>query len=171
MSLLSPDIGLLFWMMLSFGVVFFIVAKWGFPVVVRMVEERKEYIDKSLQAADEVNRQLAGVKAQSEALLEETRAEQLTMLRETSQIRDHILSDAKDVAQREAQKILREAQKQITREREVVLMEMRGQVAVMAIDIAEKVLRNELTGKTRQIDYVNRLLEEAQQEHLEKRLQ
>jgi F-type H+-transporting ATPase subunit b len=166
-----PDTGLLFWMVLSFGVVFFLVAKWGFPVITRMVEERKAYIDKSLQAADEVNRQLAGVKAQSEALLEETRSNQLAMLRETTRIKDRIIADAKESAQREAQKILRETQKQVRREREAVLLEMRSQIAIMAIDIAEKVLRSELTKKEHHTDFVNRLLDEMQTEQLDKQIQ
>jgi F-type H+-transporting ATPase subunit b len=171
MSLLLPDSGLLFWMVLSFGVVFFIVAKWGFPVITRMVEERKEYIDKSLQAADEVNRQLASVKALGDSMLEETRTKQLAMLRETSRIRDTVLADAKEAAQREAQKVLMEAQKQMRREREIALLEIHHQVAVMAIDIAEKVLRNELTEKNHHFDLVNRLIEEARKERLNEQLQ
>ena len=166
MSLLSPDPGLLFWMVLSFGAIFFVVAKWGFPVITRMVEERKAYIDKSLQAADEANRRLAEVKVKSEELLEEARMQQLAMLRETSQSKKQILSEAKEVAQHETQKMLDEAQKQIRREREVALAEIRGQVAVMAIEIAERVLRNELKEKGRQMELVNRLLDETQRDEL-----
>jgi len=166
MSLLMPDFGLLFWMLLSFGVVFFIVSKWGFPIITRMVEERKDYIDKSLQAADEVNRRLAEVKIQSEALLEEARTKQLAMLRETAKSREQILADAKEVAQRETQKAVDEAKKLIRLEREAALTEIHSQVAVMAIDVAEKVLRNELQEKDRQMVLVNSLLNEIQQNKL-----
>ncbi|MDR0294638.1 MAG: F0F1 ATP synthase subunit B [Prevotellaceae bacterium] len=162
MSLLMPDLGLLFWMLLSFGIVFFIVAKWGFPVITQMVEERKNYIDKSLRAADEVNRQLADVKIQSKKLLEETRTKQLAMLRETALSREDILADAKEVAQRETQKIVEEAQKQIRLEREAVITEIHSQVAIMAIDIAEKILRSELQEKERQMGLVNKMLDEIQ---------
>jgi F-type H+-transporting ATPase subunit b len=157
-----PDLGLLFWMLLSFGIVFFIVAKWGFPVITQMVEERKNYIDKSLRAADEVNRQLADVKIQSKKLLEETRTKQLAMLRETALSREDILADAKEVAQRETQKIVEEAQKQIRLEREAVITEIHSQVAIMAIDIAEKILRSELQEKERQMGLVNKMLDEIQ---------
>ena len=167
MSLFLPDIGLLFWMVLSFGIVFFIAAKWGFPVITRMVEERKEYIDKSLQTADEVNRRLAEVKIESEALLEETRAKQLAMLQETAQSREVILSEAKKIAQRETQKIVEETRKQIRLERATAFAELQSQVAVLAIDIAERILRNELKEKDRHADYVNRLLEDEYRYHID----
>jgi len=166
MSLLSPDLGLLFWMALSFGIVFFILAKWGFPVIIRMVDERKAYIDKSLQTADEVNRRLAEVKIQSKILLEEVRAKQLAMLREAARSKEQILADAKETAQRETQKIVAEAQKQISLEREAALTEIHSQVAVMAINVAEKVLRNELQEKDRQMVFLNSLLNDIQQNKL-----
>jgi len=167
MSLFSPDIGLLFWMTLSFGVVFFIVAKWGFPVITRMVEERKEYIDKSLQQADEVNRQLAQMQNQSREMLEETRAKQLAMLRETAQIREQILSEAKELARQKTEKFVQETKKQIALERAAALAEVRNQAAVMAIDIAEKILRNELKEKDHHMEYVNRLLEDEHGYHID----
>jgi len=166
MSLLMPDSGLLFWMLLSFGLVFFIVAKWGFPVITRMVEERKEYIDKSLQAAEEANRRLAEVQMQSEALLEETRTKQLSMLRDTAHSRDQILADTKEIAQRETQKMLDETQKQIRLEREAALTEIRNEVVVLAVNIAEKILRNELKEKDHHLTFMNRLLDEVQREKL-----
>ena len=69
MSLLVPDSGLLFWMLLSFGIVFFVLAKFGFPVITKMVEERKKYIDQSLIVAKEANIQLANIKAEGESIL------------------------------------------------------------------------------------------------------
>lgn len=167
MSLLLPEIGLLFWMLLSFGVVFFIVARWGFPMITRMVEERKEYIDKSLEAADEAHRRLAEVKVQSEALLEETRAQQLLMMRETIKSKEQVLVDAKEIAQRETQKMIEGAQKQIRLEREAAFTEIHNQVIVLAVDIAEKVLRNELKEKDHHIGLINRLLDEARREKLD----
>ena len=69
MGLLTPDPGLLFWMIIVFGVVFFILAKYGFPVIIRMVEDRKAYIDQSLKAAREANEKLASVKQEGERIL------------------------------------------------------------------------------------------------------
>ena len=159
MSLFLPDFGLLFWMILSFGFVFFVVAKWGFPVITRMVEERKEYIDKSLLAADEANRRLAEVKIESEALLEEARSQQLAMLHETARIKEQIITEAKELSQRETQKMIGEAKKQIRLEREAVIAEMHSQAAMMAIGIAEKVLRRELHEENRQMDLIHSLIE------------
>ncbi|MCL2727660.1 MAG: F0F1 ATP synthase subunit B [Bacteroidales bacterium] len=167
MSLFSPDIGLLFWMALSFGVVFFIVAKWGFPVITRMVEERKEYIDKSLQKADEVNSRMAQLQKQSDLMLEETRATQLAMLRETAQIREQILSEAKELARQKTEKFVQETKKQIGLERAAALTEVRNQAVVMAVDIAEKILRKELKEKDRHMEYVNRLLEDECRNHID----
>ena len=69
MSLFTPDVGLIFWMLLSFGIVFFVLAKWGFPVITRMVDDRKRFIDQSLEAAREANAKLEGIKAEGEALV------------------------------------------------------------------------------------------------------
>ena len=90
MGLLLPESGLLFWMLLSFGVVFAVLAKYGFPVITRMVEERRAYVEQSLQAAQEANDQLAQVKAQSEALLQSAREQQMKILNEASATRDQI---------------------------------------------------------------------------------
>lgn len=162
MSLLLPEFGLLFWMALSFGVVFFAVAKFGFPVIIRSVEQRKEFIDKSLAAAEEANRRIENLQAEGQALLDTARAEQLAILREAAQTKDKIVAEAKDDARKEAQKLLEEAQKQIRREKDAALTEIRSQVAILAVDIAEKVLRSELKDKAPQIELVNRLLDEAQ---------
>ena len=79
MSLLVPDSGLLFWMLLSFGIVFFVLAKYGFPVIVKMVNERKEYIDRSLVVAKEANEQLANLKAEGETIMAKAHEEQARM--------------------------------------------------------------------------------------------
>ena len=88
------------------------------------------------------------------------------MLRETAQSKERILADAKEAAQRETQKMVEEAQKQIRRERETAIAEIRSQVATMAVDIAEKILRGELKDKDRQTELANRLLDEVQREQI-----
>ena len=88
MSLLVPDSGLLFWMLLSFGIVFFVLAKYGFPVIVKMVNERKEYIDRSLVVAKEANEQLANLKAEGETIMAKAHEEQARILNEAAATRD-----------------------------------------------------------------------------------
>ena len=106
MSLLLPDSGLLFWMVLSFGIVFVILAKYGFPVITRMVEERKAYIIQSMKVAQEANAQLAHLKEESEALIASASKEQGRILREAMQERDKIIADARKQAEIAAQKEL-----------------------------------------------------------------
>ena len=136
MSLLLPDSGLLFWMFLSFGIVFVILAKYGFPVIIKMVEGRKTYIDQSLEVAREANAQLSKLKEEGDALVAAANKEQGRILREAMEERD---------------KIVHEARKQA---------EIR-QVAVLSVDIAEKVLRKSLEDKEAQMGMIDRMLDEV----------
>lgn len=160
MSLLIPDSGLLFWMILSFGIVFFILAKYGFPVIVKMVEDRKLYIDESLQVAKQAHIELAKVKADGEIIVDNARREQVKILAEASQTRDLIVKDAKDKAQVEAIKLIEDARKQILIEKEDAIRDIRSLVAKLSVDIAQKVLREKLDKKGEQMDMINRLLDE-----------
>lgn len=161
MSLLVPDSGLLFWMLLSFGVVFIILAKYGFPVIVKMVESRKDYIDQSLDAAKEANRQLSAIKSESEAILAKAHEEQTKILNEAMATRDRIIQEAKEQARVAGQKQLEEAKRQIAAEKEEAIRDIRRQVAVLSVDIAEKVLRKNLDKKQEQMAMIDRLLDEV----------
>jgi len=160
MSLLLPESGLLFWMFLSFGIVVFILAKFGFPVIVKMVEDRKAYIDESLLLAQKAHDQLDQVKADGEAIVENARREQVQILSDAAQTRDLLINDAKDKAGVEAQKLIVEARKQILIEKEDAIRDIRRQVAELSVNIAEKVLRGKLDQKKEQMDMINRLLDE-----------
>lgn len=160
MSLLLPDSGLLFWMVLSFGIVFVVLAKYGFPVITKMVEERKAYIDKSMKVAQEANAQLARLKEESEALVASAHKEQGRILRETMQERDKIIADARRQAELAAQKELDAVKMQIQQEKEAAIRDIRRQVAVLSVDIAEKVLRKNLDEKQEQMDMIDRMLDE-----------
>ena len=159
MGLLLPESGLLFWMLLSFGVVFAVLAKYGFPVITRMVEERRAYVEQSLQAAQEANDQLAQVKAQSEALLQSAREQQMKILNEASATRDQIVAEAKAKAQAETQ--IDDAKRQIRLEQEAAVRAARSQIALLAVDIAGKVIREKLDTSTAQMSMIDRLLDEA----------
>lgn len=161
MELLLPDSGLLFWMLLAFIIVFAVLAKYGFPVITKMVEERKQYIDKSLKAADEANSALAGIKATSEKILAEAHEQQIKILNEATQAGEKIISDAKREAQVQAHKQLEEVRAQIAAEREEAIRAVRREIAVLSVDIAEKVTRNSLSRDKSQMDLVNRLLDEV----------
>ena len=160
MALLLPESGLLFWMLLSFGIVVFILAKFGFPVIIKMVEERKTYIDESLLIAKQTYEQMAVVKAQGESIVDNARREQADILKEATATRDQLIKEAKDKAGIEATKIIEDARKQILIEKEDAIRDIRRQVAELSVDIAEKVIRVQLDKKDEQMGMINRLLDE-----------
>lgn len=160
-SILSPDFGLLFWMLLAFFVVFFLMAKFGFPVITKMVEERKNFIDESLKSAREANEKLANIKVESEAILKEAREKQAEILKEAMATRDHIVSEARDKAQAEGQKLLEEAKAQISVEKENALRDIRSTVAEISVQIAEKVVRRQLDRDGEQEKFIQRMLDEV----------
>ena len=157
MGLLTPDPGTLFWMVIIFGIVFFILAKYAFPVITGMVDKRKQYIDSSLEAARQANEQLQQVKAESERAHEE----QTAILKEASATRDRIIAEARERARTEARKALDETRHQIAAEKESAINDIRRQVAILSVDVAEKVLRKKLSDDKEQLELVNRLLDEV----------
>lgn len=160
MGLLTPDPGLMFWMIIVFGVVFFVLAKYGFPVIIGMVEDRKAYIDDSLKAAREANEQLVNVKAEGEKVLAQAREEQARILNEASATRDRIIKDAQERAMLEGQRLMDEMKKQIETEKESAIRDIRRQVAVLSVDIAEKVMRSKLADEKEQMELIDRMLDE-----------
>ena len=161
MSLLLPDSGLLFWMFLSFGIVFVVLAKYGFPIIVKMLEGRKTYIDQSLEVAREANAQLSKLKEQGEALVVAANKEQGRILKEAMQERDKIVHEARKQAEAAAQKELDEVKKQIQIEKDEAIRDIRRQVAILSVDIAEKVIRKNLDDKREQMEMIDRMLDEV----------
>ena len=161
MALLTPDIGLLFWMLISFGIVFFILAKFGFPIIVKMVEDRKEHIESSLKAAKEAKLQLENVKEEGAKILTEARKQQMELLKEGAEIREKLITEAKQSAQIEANKIMQDARILMQKEKENVVKDIKNQVAVLSIEIAEKILRKNLDNKPAQLELIDKLLDET----------
>ena len=161
MSLLLPDSGLLFWMTLVFLVVFFILKKWGFPSIIKMVNERKEYIDESLAKAEEANLRLANIQKQGEELLMEAREKQAQILREASETRDTIVGQAQEKARDESARILSEAKAEIESQKKAAIRDIRLQVAELSVQIAEKILHKELSTSAEQTQLINSLLDEV----------
>ena len=161
MSLLLPDSGLLFWMTLVFLVVFFILKKWGFPSIIKMVNERKEYIDESLAKAEEANLRLANIQKQGEELLMDAREKQAQILREASETRDTIVGQAQEKAHEESARILSEAKAEIESQKQAAIRDIRAQVAELSVQIAEKILHKELSGSTEQTQLIDSLLDEV----------
>lgn len=159
-AILTPDLGLLFWMLLAFLVVFFILAKFGFPAIINMVEERKNYIDESLRNAHEANEKLINIQAEGERILKEAREQQSIILKEASVAKENILAQAEIKAREESARMISEAKAQIESEKQSAIADIRQQVATLSVSIAEKVLRKNLASDTEQMGYVDNLLNE-----------
>lgn len=164
MSFLLPDAGLLFWMLVVFGIVFFILAKFGFPAIVGMVDERKRLIDESVRNAQEANERLKAVNAESEALINAAREEQAKILREATAMRNDLVNEARKKAEAESEKIIAEARNIIRMEREDAVRDVRRQVATLSVEIAEKILRRELSDKESQNAVIEKFIEESVKE-------
>lgn len=160
-SILTPDLGLLFWMLLAFLVVFFVLAKYGFPAIIGMVDERKKYIDESLRKAHEASERLANIKEEGEAILQEAREKQAQILKEASETRDSIIGNAQTKAREEGARLLSEAKTEIEAEKQNAIRDIRTQVAQLSVQIAEKVVRQQLSTDARQMDLINKLLDDV----------
>lgn len=161
MNLITPDGGLLFWMVVIFAIVFFLLAKFGFPIITSAVEKRSERIADSLVKADEVERRVAEMDAERGKMLEETRREQAKMLKEASDTRDLILEKAKADAAEETARMIEHARMQIEADRRSAEADMRRQIAMLSVDVAEKVLRKTLASSSEQSALIDRLVDEA----------
>jgi len=160
-SILTPDLGLLFWMLLAFLVVFGVLAKFGFPVITRMVEERKQFIDDSLRKAHEASERLENIKQEGEAILQEAREKQAAILKEAAETRDAIVENAQQKAREEGARLLSEAKAEIEQEKKAAIADIRQQVAELSIEIAEKVLREDLKSDQSQMALIDRMLNEV----------
>ena len=161
MDLLMPAFGLLFWMTVVFLIVFFILKKAGFPAIIKMVNDRKEYIDDSLKKAHEANEKLAKFQKQGESILQEAREKQAAILKEAAETLDAIVEKAQDKAREEGARLLSDAKSQIETEKQNAIREIRTQVAELSVQIAEKVLKEKLSSDKEQMDMINRLLDEV----------
>lgn len=160
-SILTPDLGLLFWMLLAFLVVFFVVAKFGFPVIIGMVENRKQYIDESLKKAHEASERLANIQKEGETMLQEARQKQAQILKEAADTRDAIVAQAKEKAREEGNRLIAEAKSEIESQKQAAISEIRAQMAVLSVKVAEKILRKELDSDAKQMETIDRLLDEV----------
>ncbi len=160
MSLITPDSGLLFWMVVIFGIVFFILAKFGFPVITSMVRKRTESINDALKKADEAWKTLADLNEKQEAIVAKATNEQNRILADTAKMRADIIAKASEDARKEADKILAGARAEIVSEKEAALADIRKDVAILAVEIAEKVLMEKFSSEQEQKTYVDKVLSE-----------
>lgn len=162
MSLLTPEPGLLFWMTLSFGIVVVILVKYGFPIILKSVDQRNNYIEESLKSAREANEELAKVKETSELILADARKDQKVILKEATRISEQIMNEARENAITESDKILAKARTQINADKEEALKSIRSEVTKLSITLTEKILREKLSNEKEQMGMIDRLLDEIE---------
>jgi len=149
-------------MFISFGIVFFILAKWGFPVITDMIERRSNFINESLDNAQKANEQLAEVKANSDAIISRANKEQGRILRTANDERDKIIADAKEKAKAAAQKEMDDVRGQIQQEKEEAIRDIRKQIALISMGVAEKVIRQDLAENPQKHDeIINQMIDEV----------
>ena len=144
MGLLTPGIGLIFWMTLTFLFVLLILGKWGWPVIIKGLRKREEDIRNSLLAAENAKKEMEKLKAGNEELLAQAREERDNILKEAKQAGNQMIEDAREKAKAEAEKIILQARENINFEKEKVIKEVQTQMAQLSLDIAQKVIEQEV---------------------------
>jgi F-type H+-transporting ATPase subunit b len=161
MELVKPDFGLVFWMTVSFLIVVFILRKFAWGPILTSLKERETSINDALNSAKKAKEEVANMKAENERILQEARNERDKMLKEARDTKDAIVSEARTKAQVEGDRIITIARETIQNEKLAAITELKNQVATLSIDIAEKVIRQQLAGDDKQKALVSDLLKDV----------
>lgn len=160
MELVKPAYGLIFWMLISFGIVFFILKKFAWKPILNALRERETSIETALNTAKKAREEMSLLKADNERLLNEARIERDKILREARDVKDAIINEAKSKATSEANRLINMAKETIKNEKLAAVTELKNQVAMMSLEIAEKIIRHELANDEKQKTLMNSLLKE-----------
>lgn len=147
MPIITPSFGLIFWMLVGFAILFFILAKFAWPVITRMISEREKYIEEQLTTAEKVRQEMSNLQAEHQKLLAAAKEERDMILADARKIRDKMYEDSKAKSMKEANAIIEEAKKAIHYEKLKAVTDIKNEIANMSIEIAEKLLRQELSDK------------------------
>ena len=161
MDLVTPGIGMIFWSTLFFLVLLFVLGKFAWPAILTAVKARNESIRNALDAADKAKAEMAKLQADNEKILAEAKAERNALLRDAKQVKDKMIADAKEKAAEEAKKLVQNAREAIQTEKAAAINEMKVQMVTLSVDIAEKILREQLKDRKTQRDLVEKLINEA----------
>jgi len=159
MNLLTPDLGLLFWMALSFVIVFVILYKYGFPIITGSINKRKEFIEQSLRSAEEANTRLASIQQEGDKLLQEAHTQQQEIIAGAMAEKQQIVQNAKQEATDEAHRISLEAAQHIEQAKQDALSDVKDEVAALALQIAGQVIGERMKDDAEQQRVIERLLE------------
>jgi F-type H+-transporting ATPase subunit b len=163
MELLMPGIGLLFWTLIAFLIVFFILKKYAWKPILTTLKNRETSITDAIASAEKVKAEMAQLKNENETIIAKAREERATILKEAKDIADKIVAQAKEQAKSDASKIIIDAQAAIQQQKMAALTDVKNQVGQLALEVAEKILRKQLSNKEAQEAYIKEL---AQDIHL-----
>jgi len=160
MGLITPDYGLLFWMVLAFSIVLIILKKYAWKPILSALREREKSIEGALKSAEKAKAEMAKLQADNEKILAEARLERDKLIKEARQMKDKIIEEAKVQAQVEAQKLTEAARTSIISEKKAAIKEIKDQVASLSIQVAEKLIREKFAENANQGDYIEKLLKD-----------
>lgn len=160
MNVTHPE-SFLFWATLIFVVLLFLLSKFAWKPILSAVKQREDSINNALEAAEEARKQMANLKADNERLLAEARAERDQMLKEAKELKDKIVAEAKEEAQKEGQKLIEQAKQSIDAEKKMAMAQLKEKVATLSVDIARKVMKDELADQQKQATLINDYLKQA----------
>jgi len=158
--LVTPELGLIVWTTLVFCILFFLLAKFAWKPILKAVKERENFIKDALNSAEDAKRTIAKLKANNEELLNEARIERDVILKEAREIKEKILAESKNLAKVEAEKIIASARKSIQHEKMSAITDLKNQVAVLSIEIAEKILKDELSSADKQKAIIDNVIKD-----------
>lgn len=157
MNLLTPDPGLIIWTLLCFLIVFFILGKFAWPAIIKGLKAREEGIADAIASAERVKGEMASLKSENEALLAKAREERASMIKDAKETADKMVADAKEKAKSEYDRIVADAQVAINQQKMAALTDVKNQVGSLVVEVAEKILRKELSDKQQQEKYITEL--------------
>ncbi|HRN47743.1 MAG TPA: F0F1 ATP synthase subunit B [Niabella sp.] len=160
MGLLTPDLGYFVWALIIFLILLFILKKFAWKTIIKMLNEREQNIAGSIATAEKIKAEMAQLQNENEALLAKAREERAQLLKEARETKEKIINEAKDVAKVEAGKIITDAQQAINAQKMAAITEVKNEVGKMVVELSEKILKKELSAATKQEDYINSLVKE-----------
>jgi|TARA_B110000444_G_scaffold147940_1_gene138352 F-type H+-transporting ATPase subunit b len=160
MELVTPALGLIFWTTVVFVLLLLLLKKFAWKPILSAVEERNSLINDSLQAAEKARDEMSELNSNNEKIIAQAKLDRDTLLKEAREMKSQIISQAKDQAALEAEKLVNSAKEQISNEKMKALTELKNHVAELSIEMAEKVLSNELSDASKQKELINRSLKE-----------
>ena len=162
MELFTPDFGLIFWMFIAFIILFVVLAIWGWPVILKNMDQRADTIDKGVEYAREAKEQLDNDKAEAQKYMDEAQQQQAEMLREAARMKTQLIEEARKEASEEAKKVMDAARVSIEQQRKEAELQFRNEVSKFSLDIAEKMVRGNLSDDKSHHDLVDKMLDEIQ---------